>query len=95
MEIHDTVMGHFLDDQFVIEDGVEIEPLSDGFLMGGSIRCVGSVKITVWKIIRIVTPGDDPLVATEPYNYNVSLEGVGTILRYDSPHAHRPQHHVH
>lgn len=40
--------------------------------------------------------GADTLVRAVYYSYNVALEGVGNIFRYDSPHKdHRPHHHVH
>ncbi len=95
--IHETAMRTF--DGFVEEDGLVFEPLegTGTIRLGGEIRCVGGITISVQKLLEVVEGSDrHALVETVAYSYNVRLQGVGNVVRYDSPHpGHNADHHVH
>ena len=81
---------------FVVSDGLSIVPIGGGILIEGIVDCLGHIRIEVDKRLVFVDSGDDPLVQTTDYRYNVSIAGVGVMFRYDSPHPdHRQEHHVH
>jgi len=99
LETHETVMQQFVSGGFVLSNGLSFWPYGHGlFLITGDVRCLGGVILRVAKVLAVVG-GDkgNPLVQTEAYSYNAYLEGIGNIVRYDSPHSaeHRPVHHVH
>lgn len=98
LEIHHTVMRKFVDRGFVLDDGLSFEDPDAGFLeVRGDIICRGGIVLTVRKRLRII-PGASAAatqVQTIEYKYNARVEGRGNILRYDSPHRHRPYHHKH
>lgn len=65
-------------------------------LLEGTASCIGGIEIQVRKLVAFLDDGDDPLVQTEWYSYNVTLRGVGNIFRYDSPFLpDRGGHHAH
>jgi hypothetical protein len=90
-------MMQFVAQGFATTDGTEFSPYGDGrFLLAGNIQCLGGITINIWKELAIVGPiSANPLVQTQTYSYNAWLNGRGNIFRYDSPHPHRPEHHVH
>jgi hypothetical protein len=92
-------MHRLASEGFVLSDGVEVRAVSGGrFVMAGRIDCQGGIYVDVEKYLRVVDgAGAAMRVQTEEYSYNAAIPGLGTILRYDSPHAaeHRPFHHVH
>lgn len=96
--VHDTIMQKFLRAGFVRSENLSFNDLGDGFIeLEGIIECVGNVNIDVYKRIQILK-GDGPnaLVQTVDYSYNAYVDGIGNILRYDSPHPdHYREHHVH
>lgn len=95
--IHNRVMRGFIQDGFVISDGVTFsEPLDGHITVRGEIRCQGGFQIDVDKKLRIVSgTGATTRVKTVEYSYNVSVAGRGNVFRYDSAHNHRQHHHVH
>ena len=97
ISIHNTVMTQFVVQGFVVTDGTVFFPYGDNrFLLAGNIQCLGGITVAIWKYLAIVgTISANPLVQTQTYSYNACLTGVGNIFRYDSPHPHRPEHHVH
>jgi len=102
LEIHSTVMGHRIDEGFVVEDGLALERVPRGYLMTGRIRCVGGLCVDVRKLLRVIAgDGSTAMVQTVEYTYHVVLEGHGNVLRYCSPHddeahpEHKPFHHKH
>lgn len=97
LEIHTTVINRFVAQGFVVEDGLEIDDLGNGSIyISGLIRCAGGVTITVDKYLSIIDPGPPAFVQTVDYSYNASLDGVGNIFRYCSPHPdHNTFHHRH
>ena len=92
-------MQQFVARGFVLSNELAFLPYGQGlFVITGDVRCLGRIILRVAKVLHVVG-GDEnnPLVQTVAYSYNAFVEGVGNILRYDSPHAeeHRPVHHVH
>jgi hypothetical protein len=83
---------------FVLDDGVEFQPIGSGYIvLAGRILCAGGIYVDVWKVLEVVEgAGPGALVQTVEYSYNAAIPGLGSLLRYDSPHpGHRPHHHVH
>lgn len=92
-------MQQFVSRGFVLSNELSFWPYGEGsVLITGAIRCVGGIVVSVFKVLSVVG-GDsrNPLVQTTAYSYNAYLEGIGNLVRYDSPHSaeHRPVHHVH
>jgi hypothetical protein len=90
-------MRRFVDEGFVVDDGLAFEPLPGGFLLSGEVECLGHIVLEVTKVLTIVGGTTrDPVVQTTSYTYNARIRGVGNILRYCSAHAdHNSDHHVH
>ncbi|MEL7352759.1 MAG: hypothetical protein ABG776_12530 [Cyanobacteria bacterium J06555_13] len=90
-------------DKFVGPDSIEIEPGSGELVMRGEIGCKGGILIDVEKTLAIISGwGDEALVETVRYKYNVSLRGLSNILRYDNQDEdfsfrknHADRHHKH
>jgi hypothetical protein len=86
---------------FVLPNGNRLQFSDYGdslFLITGDIQCLGAIVVTVFKVLMAVDgEPPDPRVMTIGYSYNVRVQGLGNIVRYDSPHAptHHPFHHVH
>lgn len=99
VETHDTVMQQFVSRGFVLSNELSFSPYGQGlFVMTGDVRCLGRITLRVAKVVAVVGGEPrNPLVQTVAYSYNAFVEGVGNIVRYDSPHSveHRPTHHVH
>ena len=96
-QIHENVMDQFRRTGFIRSDDLAFGDVKDGRVrLAGRIECAGWIYLTVTKDLRVVSgSGETALVETEWYSYNVALEGEGNILRHDSPHRHRLEHHVH
>lgn len=93
---HDGHMRSLERSGVVVRDGLEVAEFTGFYVMAGDIEIQGGAVVTVEKQIDVVdTAGDRERVQTTYYSYNVRLPGIGTIFRYDSPHQHRPYHHVH
>jgi hypothetical protein len=92
-------MQQFVSRGFVLSNELTFWPYGDGlFVITGDVRCLGRIILRVAKVLEVVGGEDrNPLVQTVAYSYNAFVEGMGNILRYDSPHSeeHRPVHHVH
>lgn len=97
IQIHETVMRQFVAGGFVIRDGTAVSGYGgELFLLDGTIECQGGIVLEVRKVLKRVDGyGAATRVQTIEYGYNGLLPGRGCILRYDSPHDHRPMHHVH
>jgi Family of unknown function (DUF6516) len=98
--IHETVMERFKVSRFVGEETLEFTNQLPGVIeLRGEIACLGNLLITVEKYLRILSgEGDNALVQTSYYIYNVSLRGYGNVLRYDNSHdrpGHPDRHHKH
>lgn len=111
-EIHETVMDQFLDTGFVVENALlftrwqafdanlnEIPQIR----LSGEIACLGKILITVDKYLNILEgSGDNSVVQTVSYAYNVSIQGYGNVFRYDNQDdififnfGHADNHHKH
>lgn len=69
----------------------------------GEIACCGMILLTVDKYLDILYgSGDSAVVQTVSYAYNVSVQGLGNIFRYDDQDdyfminsGHADKHHKH
>jgi hypothetical protein len=74
-------------------DLFHFEPGDRCIFLKGEALCRGSIRIEVEKRIQFLTDSSDPLVKTDQYRYNVSVNGVGVIFRYEGPHiTHNREH---
>jgi hypothetical protein len=85
---------------FLLSGGeLEFDPRFEIVGMKTDLLCEGGIRIQVEEHHRFVRMGWlGPRDAAELiyYRYNVVLNNVGTIFRYNSPHEdHRQFHHVH
>lgn len=97
VQTHEAIMGQLRRGGFVSSDDLTFVPLQGSILLQGTVNCQGGLYVRVLKRLKVLDNGGaDALVQTVFYSYNVALEGVGNVFRYDSPHEdHRPEHHVH
>lgn len=97
LQIHETVMERQLRNGFVLSDELVFTPIHNGILLEGDVICLGTIRLQVRKIIKILEgDGAEAFVQTVLYSYNAILAGRGNIFRYDSPHAtHNKEYHVH
>ena len=69
---------------------------SDIVVVSGDIACLGSIVLQVKKEVDVLYHGAaNPRVQTRSFSYNARVRGHHNILRYDSPHDHRPHPHKH
>lgn len=112
-EIHETVMNQFLKNEFVGKHSLRFDPwqrFNDDSLdiipqirLKGEIACSGRILVTVNKYLDILEEsGDNALVQTVSYAYNASVQGFGSIFRYDNQDdyfvansGHLDEHHKH
>lgn len=83
---------------FVLEDTTMWVLIGQGQLqLVGEIRCLGGIVIDVDKyLVQLDGEGPNATVQTTDYSYNVYIQGLGNIFRYDSAHHdHHSFHHVH
>lgn len=101
-------MAQLRETQFVGADTLKLVAWPSRLLMIGDIGCLGGIRISVEKYLRIMTPGatasdviagdHDIEVQTFAYAYHAAVEGCGMVLRYDNNHGrpgHLDWHHVH
>lgn len=102
--IHETRLNGFRTSGFVGVDTLEIAYISEASLtLVGQIGCKGRIIIDVAKLMEYADPPDnpDPRIFTKTYAYNVSVQGVGNVFRYDNQHSDKPHsghadgHHKH
>ena len=97
-QIHTTVMQQLVREGFVLSDELQFRDMGYGtIVLEGKIPCAGGITVSVRKVLKLrIASGRETEVQTTEYSYNAVLDGVGTILRYDSPHqSHNKYHHVH
>lgn len=97
---HEQWMGRLRGEGFIEHDSLTFSSEFAGFVqLSGQIACRGNIVITVEKDLRVLRDGDpdDPLVQTCRYNYNASVQGYGTIMRFDNAghHGFVDRHHRH
>ena len=101
-------MGQLRATSFVGADTLRLVAWPGRLLMVGDIGCLGDIRLSVEKCLRVVTPGataagivdgnHDVIVQTTMYAYHATICGHGLILRYDNCHpraGHADWHHVH
>ena len=77
-------------------DDLDVDAVEGHLLLHGRIHCKGGLQIDVNKRLRLGDESGHDTVQTVAYSYNVSLQNLGNIFRYDSPHpTHNREHHVH
>ncbi len=92
LAIHETALQRLSRDGFVESHDLSLVPLGGGaIMMEGKIQCEGGLVCTVEKILAIVdaTDGDNPLVQTARFAYNVHVAGHHNLFRYDNVHAYK------
>jgi len=97
LNIHDTVMARH-EASGRVEDHLEWKEEAGALVLSGWIGCRGGFRIEVWKHLRVWDRAGDTWVKTRDYAYNVTRQGRGNVLRYDSAHphpGHENRHHVH
>lgn len=87
-------------ENFVDRDTTSLIDLKQRLFFAGEIGCKGHIVIEVTKELEYLDPPGvtDPLVQTRWYSYNVSVQGVGNVFRYDNQHVHPGHgdaHHKH
>lgn len=94
---HANIIQQYIAEGFVVGmEGMDFISTDGQIVLEGTVLCLGGLRVEVLKRISIlVQEGTNPLVQTTTYRYQVTLGGVGTVFRYDSPHPHRDEHHVH
>ena len=95
--VHQKRMQDFLLEGFVLEEDLRFQAIGRrSIVLYGSIRCLGGIVLEVEKELQVLDgAGPTARVQTRTYRYHAWLPARHNILRYDSPHAHRPYHHVH
>jgi hypothetical protein len=91
--IHESRMRDFLEDGFVIEDGLKTEALQDTLILTGRIRCQHGLFVDVYKVLAVEQRHGRPWVRTEACKYHAGVEGpeARPVFRYDTSHSY-PDH---
>jgi hypothetical protein len=94
---NDKQLRRLLHDGFALSEDLLFEAVGKRRItQRGSIRCRGDIVLEVDKILTILSGhGANAMVQTTEYHYNAYVQARGNLLRYCSPHPHRPYHHVH
>lgn len=101
IRVHENYLDRLVREGFVRPDhDLVFEAVPGGMLLEGTASCLGGITVQVRKLLEFRDEGQDPMVQTRWYSYNVTLQGVGIIFRYDSPFlpdlgGHHRHHHVH
>ncbi|NHC36888.1 hypothetical protein QH73_0019995 [Scytonema millei VB511283] len=101
-EIHSTVISQFKARDFIGAETLYFESIAYGISLAGEIACLGNIVVSVQKFIEILDgSGDNALVQTKWYSYNVFIRGQYNIFRYDNQDDgflrpdHQDEHHKH
>lgn len=94
---HQGGMGRFEAEGFIRSHTVGFGAATNGYIaIAGAIRCLGGMTISVDKTLTVLDgQGPGAMVYTTEFHYHVQADGRGPVVRYDSPHPHRPYNHVH
>ena len=102
LHIHDAILNKFAAHGFVGQQQYEATPFMDFVWMSGWIHCRGRIVIQYDKKLVVVDElAGEPLVQTEMYTYNASVQNGHNIVRYDNQHpeylrpGHADPHHKH
>lgn len=114
-QIHYTVLEQFKARDFIQEDSLQFSPSNGRVRLYGEISCLRKILILVDKYLEVVPSTEDRramklptsldqncLVQTVAYSYNISVQNIGNIFRYDNQDDywvdecdHADNHHVH
>lgn len=101
-EVHSTVINQFKDRGFILLDSLEFLPVGRGIWLSGRLDLRSGLVLTVEKLIAVIEGfGDDAIVQTSHYAYNLSIGGLGNVFRYDNQdddylrEGHLDCHHKH
>jgi hypothetical protein len=99
-QIHRAYLDSFIAEEFVgFHTLAFIDDNPYEISLKGEIACLGHLLITVDKTLEILQgSGENALVQTIVYDYNVSVRGYGNVFRYDNCHSrtgHPDNHHKH
>lgn len=105
---HNRYMAQLRETQFVGADTLDIVAWPSRLLMVGDIGCLGDIRISVEKYLRVLTPDATPddvikgdheiIVQSYIYSYRAGVCGHGTIVRIDNNHSwpgHTDEFHIH
>lgn len=96
LHVHDSYMADLLQEGFVVADGTSFTFLPGLILLEGTITCLDDIALDVEKEIVVLSGrGLAAWVQTRRFRYHAWLPGARNILRYESPHEHRPTPHKH
>ena len=96
LQVHRASMTRFADEGLVVEDQCELTFLPGSILLAGRVLCLDGIVLEVEKEIAILAgEGMNARVQTATFRYHAWIRGEHNILRYESPHEHRPAAHKH
>lgn len=96
LTVHESCMTDLLTEGFVVQDDSRFTILPSHVLLEGFVVCLGGITLEVRKKIAVLDGrGMTATVQTQSYRYHAWIRGAHNIVRYDSPHAHRPYPHKH
>lgn len=94
---HEGHMEGLRASRFVNGDNLFIEVGPHRVTMEGRIACLGGIVVNVLKTLEVLGgEGQDAMVQTVAYAYNISIRGQSNIFRYDNLHrrkGHPDPHH--
>jgi len=78
---------------FICGDALYFAPCERGYVCAGFLTCAGGIVIRVEKRLEVQGgQARDPIVQTLDYSYNVSVQGLGVVFRYDNAHGPPPDY---
>ena len=96
--MHKGVIRRFVQEDFIVSDGVVFDPPKGGYVsVHGQIQCLSGLNIDVEEKLKVVSrERGNVRVVREGYKYNVSVSGRGNRFRHDGghpDHSQRPHEH--
>src|SRR5271155_1090797 len=88
----------FLHNEFLDTDVLCINYGSEMININIKLLCRGGIIVDVVKKLQILQPSHEAKVFTKYYSYNASVQGFGSILRFDNARhhlCHSDEHHRH
>jgi hypothetical protein len=102
LEIHSSVISQYEKDRFIGFNTLMIDAIPGQILMRGHLGCPGKIAISVYKILDVTKDKGTDWVQTNWYSYNVFVQNIGNVFRYDNKDedfsfrpGHLDEHHKH
>jgi hypothetical protein len=103
IEIHDSFISQYVDKRFIGFNTLRFIDSPDKVFVRGHLGCSGNIVIAVEKkLVFVDRDHRDDLVQTQWYAYNVFVQNVGNVFRYDNQDkdfafrkGHKDPHHKH